>query len=193
MVTGDYVPFQFNYMTSTTQRKKLMAQLTMEVLKGSNAPRLTPKTHGHFVKVEFSSDSESDLCYVLYATPDSTCPLLRNIHQSCYDDVGMSLELALDTLERSAWEGDHSAGGKYAAFGIGFMDTRQPKPFFLRNHRFQEQAATITTALSGIFGAVAAAVLNYVPDAFRQNENLKCCNENFSFPPCVKWLLEGWG
>lgn len=104
----------------------------------------------------------------------------------------MSLELALDTLERSAWEGDHSAGGKYAAFGIGFMDTRQPKPFFLRNHRFKEQAATITTALSGIFGAVAAAVLNYVPDAFRQNENLKCCNENFSFPPLHTQGPVGW-
>lgn len=62
IVDGDYVPFQFNYMTSTTQRKKPKAQLTMEVLKDSNAPRITPKTHGHFVKVEFSSDRAKATC-----------------------------------------------------------------------------------------------------------------------------------
>jgi hypothetical protein len=73
------------------------------------------------------------------------------------------------------------------------MDKRwHRKPFFLSNHQYTSEATVITQCLGGIFSAVAEAVLNYVPEAFRQNESLKCNNENFSYPPLTKQSAVSW-
>jgi len=190
-IDGRNVKFEFNAVTSTTSRKKPKAQLTSELLMNSAAPRITLQTHGHFYEVKFSRDS---VVYVLYATRDSPCPLLRDVCNKAYLNTVAAgdLEKALDELPPKAWEDDHHAGGRYVAVGIGSMDKKwHKKPFFLSTHKYKP-AAVITQSLCGILTSVAAVILNYVPEAFRQNENLKCNNENVSYPPLAKQSFIGW-
>lgn len=183
------VSFQFNKVTAKKKRKagKHKAQLTAKHLTNSPAPLITPQ-YGDFVEVEFSSNSS---VYVLYARADSECPLLRDIHECCYKGAGNTLDNSLDALPKRAWEQDNHAGGGYAAFGIGSMDKRQTGPFFLMNHQY-EKAKAITSSLSSIFGRVAAALLNYTPNVFRENEKIKSINANFSFPPIGCQGAVGW-
>ena len=72
-IDGKRVCFDFNYITSTTQKKKPKAQPTAALLRNSNAPRITPQTHGSFVECNFSSTSQ---VHIIYASKDSDCPLL---------------------------------------------------------------------------------------------------------------------
>lgn len=187
-IDGCRVNFDFNYVTTLkSSRKKPKAQPTAELLRNSNAPRITPQTHGSFVECVFSPTSRVT---VLYASKDSDCPLLKQIYESAYSDIGKGMEEALNDNDfKHVWERDHHAGGKYAAFGIGSMDVKQGKPFVLKNHDKFEQSKTITQSLSVIISSVAMAVLNYVPTAFKHNENLKRNNEHFSYPPIRK---QGW-
>lgn len=190
-IDNSFVSFEFNKVTAKKKKGntggKHKAQLAAHHLANSPAPVITPQ-HGDFVEVEFSSKSS---VFILYARKDSKCPLLQAIHNYCYEGGGKSLDEYLDTLPIQAWEKDHHAGGAYAAFGIGSMDKRQAGPFFLKNHGY-EKAKQITSCLSSIFGRVAAALLNYIPHVYRENEKLKSLNENFSFPPIDRQGAVGW-
>lgn len=189
---GSTVSFDFNKVTAKRKTGKLAgndkAQLTAEHLSNSPAPLITPQQHGEFVKVELSSESS---VYVLYASANSECPLLKHIHECCYSGPAKRLDDSLDGLPDTAWEQDHHAGGGYASFGIGFMDKRQTGPFFLKNHQY-EQAKDITSSLSSIMGRVAAALLNYTPHVFRENEEIKSLNARFCFPPLDWQGPVGW-
>ena len=178
-VDGTKQQFEFNYITTQTQRGKPKAQLTTMQLGQFSAPRISPQSHGSVSKVVFSDTSH---LHVIYASEDSACAILRDIASKAYGEYGQQCEVALNALPRDAWENDYAAGGRYAAFGIGSMDTKQKKPFTLKNHQFNA-TQKITAFLGTMLSSVATAIMHYAPEVFKMNEQLKCGDEAYSYPP----------
>lgn len=187
-IDGTKVPFKLNYVTNKTERAKPKAQLSSIQLGQFRAPRITPQSHGPVTKVVFSDTSH---VHVIYANVNSNCAILRDIATKAYDEPGLQCEEALSDLPREAWEMDRHAGGRYAAFGFGSMDTRQVKPFTLKNHQFNA-SQKITAFLGTMLTSVATAIMHYAPEVFKMNEQLKCDNEAFSYPPIKQQGYLSW-
>jgi len=187
-IDGTKVPFRLNYVTTKTKRAKPKAQLSSIQLGQFRAPRITPQSHGPVTKVVFSDTSH---VHVIYANEHSNCAILRDIANKAFGEPGIQCEEALNALPRNAWEMDRHAGGRYAPLGIGSMDTRQRKPFTLKNHQFNA-SKKITGFLATMLSSVATAIMHYAPEVFKMNEQLKCDNEAFSYPPIKQQGYLSW-